>query len=1094
MNPSLLNIDSMGRKPFQEATVRHAVTQLLSPGGSRRFLVADEVGLGKTLVAQGILQHLSAIQPSLNVFYICSSLTIASQNRDNLLEVLPKHLRKSAVVDVDRPTLLPWTDPATDTPFTLFTLTPGTLPMNSSSRGRVDERASLWCLLREGLPDGGPVLARLEEQLKLVREETWRHEVDKRSTGVIHLRMKELASPFVRDLRKWLRLETSSERAVAATLAELLSTKTQLATIQSLRKRLGRIGLERLRPDVVILDEFQRFFEILEPFSIDTETKDSSASDDTEDPAEGDKDEDAEGLLRLLLDSPAGEAGPATLLMSATPYLPPAGGVDGAGIRHYQQFFRLLEFLYGSSALEEVPALRGMFRRYGNLLREASPGDGTVLVLRDEIQSRLRRVIARTERAGLLGDLSHASAPLRQAVSLSANDVRIHGQLWTAASGEDRSAVSPYWSSIPFPLQMMDKRYKLLERASVPVVSSGPLVLRASQVRRYEEANPPHPRMRALLSSLSGPLMRLPWLPPTLPWWSLGGPFTDAADATPSTKDWSKILLFSRFRAVPRAVASLISFDAERQVYSDPQRSERQYDYRARRHGTKDDESAPEAGLEALPSPSFSWQTRQGASGDRELDHSLLSMFLPGPILARAGNPQDMAGFATRNLSRGDALEVVSTRLRPLLEGSGVRVVNGRRSGKTWRAILKLEQNDAVLFQSLLQALEAWSAVSVNRVARSVVEAWVREAKYARSIVAQPVIVTEGDVEDLAELALVGPGAVLLRAVDRVFGDAVDLAERLRRVLDVSIGAFRPYFDEPEFHIVLNTRESEAVNHPANVRRAIWNGNLEAVLDEYLAMQAGLGVARVDAGRETKALDSLEQALSVRVSSIRVQSLEASEPFSLRCHVAMPFGLTPDKDEQRDGVREARPDALRRAFNSPFRPFVLATTSIGQEGLDFHTYCDQIVHWDLPSSPVDLEQRDGRINRYGGLSIRKALVRNRSEQDLPSEGSPWMILSRSLPEGCDGMEPWWGTKGAEIRRTVFLPPLAKQGPELDRLLASLSHYRLALGQADPDELLRALERRIVATGSEQDRMRLRDWLLEVRIDLTPSRTSGVPST
>jgi hypothetical protein len=285
----------------------------------------------------------------------------------------------------------------------------------------------------------------------------------------------------------------------------------------------------------------------------------------------------------------------------------------------------------------------------------------------------------------------------------------------------------------------------------------------------------------------------------------------------------------------------------------------------------------------------------------------------------------------------------------------------------------------------------------------------------------------------------------------------------------------------------LNTRGSDTVNHPANVRRAIWNGNFEAVLDEYFAMHAGLGVESIDAGRERKALDSLEQALSVRVSTIRAQSLEASEPFSLRCHVAMPFGLTPDKDEQRDSASETRPDALRRAFNSPFRPFVLATTSIGQEGLDFHRYCDQLVHWDLPSSPVDLEQRDGRINRYGGLSIRKAMVRSRSSQDLPLHGSPWMVLTRALEEGCQGMEPWWGMKGAEIRRTVFLPPLARQAAELDRLLAGLSHYRLALGQADPDELMRALERRVASVGGDEGRSALRAWLLEARIDLAPIR-------
>ena len=47
------------------------------------------------------------------------------------------------------------------------------------------------------------------------------------------------------------------------------------------------------------------------------------------------------------------------------------------------------------------------------------------------------------------------------------------------------------------------------------------------------------------------------------------------------------------------------------------------------------------------------------------------------------------------------------------------------------------------------------------------------------------------------------------------------------------------------------------------------------------------------------------------------------------------------------------------AFNSPMRPFVLATTSIGQEGLDFHNYCRVIMHWNLPSNPIDV----GRILR-----------------------------------------------------------------------------------------------------------------------------------
>jgi hypothetical protein len=59
--------------------------------------------------------------------------------------------------------------------------------------------------------------------------------------------------------------------------------------------------------------------------------------------------------------------------------------------------------------------------------------------------------------------------------------------------------------------------------------------------------------------------------------------------------------------------------------------------------------------------------------------------------------------------------------------------------------------------------------------------------------------------------------------------------------------------------------------------------------------------------------------------------------------------------DERGGEREEtqlRKEAVRTAFNSPFWPFVLATTSIGQEGLDFHPFCHAVVHWNLPSNPV----------------------------------------------------------------------------------------------------------------------------------------------
>ena len=53
--------------------------------------------------------------------------------------------------------------------------------------------------------------------------------------------------------------------------------------------------------------------------------------------------------------------------------------------------------------------------------------------------------------------------------------------------------------------------------------------------------------------------------------------------------------------------------------------------------------------------------------------------------------------------------------------------------------------------------------------------------------------------------------------------------------------------------------------------------------------------------------------------------------------------LTPAIISSVDSTRGNRASQVREAFNSPFWPFALATTSVGQEGLDFHHYCHAIV-------------------------------------------------------------------------------------------------------------------------------------------------------
>jgi ERCC4-related helicase len=74
---------------------------------------------------------------------------------------------------------------------------------------------------------------------------------------------------------------------------------------------------------------------------------------------------------------------------------------------------------------------------------------------------------------------------------------------------------------------------------------------------------------------------------------------------------------------------------------------------------------------------------------------------------------------------------------------------------------------------------------------------------------------------------------------------------------------------------------------------------------------------------------------------------------------------TSGRSNDRNGERleKLRSKTMRKRFNSNLSRHVLKTTSIGQDGLDFHVWCDRIIHWDLPPDPVDFEQREGRIAR-----------------------------------------------------------------------------------------------------------------------------------
>lgn len=62
---------------------------------------------------------------------------------------------------------------------------------------------------------------------------------------------------------------------------------------------------------------------------------------------------------------------------------------------------------------------------------------------------------------------------------------------------------------------------------------------------------------------------------------------------------------------------------------------------------------------------------------------------------------------------------------------------------------------------------------------------------------------------------------------------------------------------------------------------------------------------------------------------------------------------------------------LVRQFRMPGYPLVLVTTDVLQEGEDLHTFCRRVVHYGIAWTPSAMEQRTGRIDRIGGLVQRR---------------------------------------------------------------------------------------------------------------------------
>ncbi|MFA5603128.1 MAG: helicase-related protein, partial [Bacilli bacterium] len=159
-------------------------------------------------------------------------------------------------------------------------------------------------------------------------------------------------------------------------------------------------------------------------------------------------------------------------------------------------------------------------------------------------------------------------------------------------------------------------------------------------------------------------------------------------------------------------------------------------------------------------------------------------------------------------------------------------------------------------------------------------------------------------------------------------------------------------------------------------------------------------------------------------------------------------------------------------------------TSIGQEGLDFHTWCHAVVHWNLPSNPVDLEQREGRVHRYKGHAVRKNVAERYGLKALSGNcdgGDPWqtlfLIATRGKSNGHSDLIPYWIFEdgSARVERRIPLLPYSKEIGKLKRLKQGLALYRMVFGQPRQEDLLFSLSQ-----NGNHESVDLTDWLISLQ--------------
>ena len=963
---------------FQIATANHVLDAFRN--GQHRVLVADEAGLGKTTVASEVVRQVRNLDGIFEdgiycIVYVCCNLQIAQQNIDTLsddgdtvdlaqsrlsMQHFVYYRKKTDLIKNGQDTLV-----LSLTPATSFQMTLGT--------GSADERALIYACLSL-LPEFEEN-SRNGELSRMLQRDAYK------GWGWYRNRYVELVNDtdmgeYRETIKKAMlaHIETSyKETTIKDELLRLTSgeevenwSSAGYWLIIALRKMFASISLEVLKPDLVIMDEFQKFSSLI-----------VTEQDDTHDSEEN-----------MVAKKFFSNKETFILLLSATPYKPYTTIEElneTNNDEQYKDFHRLLNFLYENS--ENAPDVKIIWQSYSTALSHLGKTDLTELLEKhDSAEGMLYNVMGRTERQNtgiikeIIPDISHC---------LTEGDINSYIQMQhlmdNCRSFGQRvfSAPTDYTKSAAFQLSFMDN-YKLKDEIQKGWAAGARrksnvdcLLLDKNLVENYKLTQYNNARLNFVIESIFGDkqhptyVEQLLWVPASHPYYTTGETiFT-------RNRDFSKYLVFSSWGMVPKMLASLISYESERRLYR-----------------------------RAYKGATYSDDVKVLLKDDNRTKGSAI-LNTVSTYLAGLYNPEMYFGKSLAEIKKA-IKEIITERLES---------IDGERTNR-------ISSIDIFL---LMQALDN-NEDHVDRI-------------YSNA----------ADV--LAEIAIASPASCLYRALCRttqnddksyVKAMAEDAAKEL-------VGIFNNRYGIAAVKLTCRSNEEYFLR----VLDYCALGNLQATIDEFIHM---IGETKPLEPIKNRIKESLVSAFRQPVGTI--QGFTKDDKYSMRKHFAVDFGNTKQTEQ---AVTHAT--SVRSAFNSPFRPFVLASTSIGQEGLDFHWYCRKMIHWNLPSNPQNLEQREGRINRYKCLSVRRNVAKAfggkiswnemfESANQVLKQDNPAMVPYWFLPLNNEVFE---GRKDLEyIERIIPIYPMSEENGRYRRLIEVLSLYRLTMGQPRQEELLQML--------------------------------------